>query len=284
MSRNGRFVGGYDNRIIPLHKELDHVCEARNMGMRAATGEYIIWIDSDDYVELNAIERMLSVIEENKADVVISNVYAHWPDGRINKDKEFVFKKIKGEDALKKLYTTNEGGYALWNKLIRKKVIDETNASFKRVSGQYSEDALFLTQIYSNCASVVAMNECFYHYIISNNSTSRGGVLTEEKLKAWIDSIDIFMDTFQKLKISMNTRNVLCSREMDYLHLLHYISLINGMNNSKNRISSMISLYNKQGFIASKKCNSVISILINIVNNKYIIKPIHKCFDILGVV
>ena len=230
------------------------------------------------------IERMLNVIEENKADVVISNVYAHWPDGRIHKDKEFVFKKIKGEDALKKLYTTSEGGYALWNKLIRKKVVDVSNASFKRVSGKYSEDALFLTQIYSNSTSVVAMNEYFYHYIISDNSTSRGGVLTEEKLEAWIDSIDIFMDTFQKLKISMSARNVLCSREMDYLHFLHYLSLLNGMNSSKNRISSMISLYNKSGFMASKKGNSIISILINNTNNKYIIKPIHKCFDILRLV
>lgn len=232
--------GTRDQRISVIHKELDHVCEARNAGLRVATGDYCIWIDSDDYVELDMLERMLLRIEQTNADVAVCNVMCHWPDGRVEKRPLLNFDVISGDEAVYGIYTNAEGGHALWNKLIKKSLIDSIHPTFKRVSGQYSEDALFMTTIYSNAKIVCSVENHFYHYIISNNSTTRGGVLTEEKLQNWIASVDIFLDEFASLKNSDHTKRTMYKALKKYSYFLKYTAYQRSYFDSYRRILKVL--------------------------------------------
>ena len=64
-----------DNRVVYYHKENEGLAAARQDGMERASGEYIGFVDSDDWLELNMYERMFSVARENDADVVFCNCY-----------------------------------------------------------------------------------------------------------------------------------------------------------------------------------------------------------------
>ena len=71
---SGRICDEYadkDSRIIVIHKENGGLVSARKAGLREATGEYVVYVDGDDWIELNAIEHMVGTIERTKEDIVI---------------------------------------------------------------------------------------------------------------------------------------------------------------------------------------------------------------------
>ena len=69
-----------DERIIIIDKENEGVSKARNDGIKKSTGEYITFVDSDDYIELNEIEEMYTAIKENNVDMVRTNYQVHYKD------------------------------------------------------------------------------------------------------------------------------------------------------------------------------------------------------------
>ena len=97
-----------DNRISVIHKELDHVCEARNMGLNATHGEYVIQFDSDDYIEKDMISRMLEKAKKTNADIVVCNVIGHNYDGKIEVIKPFSFSESNGNEMIERIFTTAE--------------------------------------------------------------------------------------------------------------------------------------------------------------------------------
>ena len=69
-----------DKRIKVIHRENGGLSAARNTGMDASTGEYIYFLDSDDYIELKAIEKLVNTIETEKADFVFFDGYVFYTD------------------------------------------------------------------------------------------------------------------------------------------------------------------------------------------------------------
>ena len=71
-----------DKRIIIIDKENEGVSKARNDGIRASSGEYITFVDSDDYIEFNEIEEMYKAIKENNVDMVRTNYQVRYKDSK----------------------------------------------------------------------------------------------------------------------------------------------------------------------------------------------------------
>ena len=65
-----------DDRIVVIHKKNGGLSDARNAGIEKASGDYIFFLDSDDYVEINLIERLILEAQNNESDVVICGYYA----------------------------------------------------------------------------------------------------------------------------------------------------------------------------------------------------------------
>ena len=72
-----------DSRISVIHQDNIGLAETRNRGIELATGEYICFIDSDDYIENSMIEKLLKAIEETNADVCEGSFYIHFKNGEI---------------------------------------------------------------------------------------------------------------------------------------------------------------------------------------------------------
>lgn len=199
-----------DKRIKILHKENAGVSAARNDGLKMATGDYIIFCDSDDWMSENACEVLYKKAIESNADVVIGDVYMAYENGKSKyvkfyKDEFNVSDRNKINDLIKtdiyRTYCPNppEEGPAFgyggpWNKLVRRTLLDDNNIRFDlRVKGVF-DDILYTAHIlyYANMISYI-QKPVYYYRIVENSITHsyKPNVLeiNAEIFNAWMEFI-----------------------------------------------------------------------------------------------
>lgn len=156
-----------DERILIINQPNQGVSAARNAGLRNVSGEYILCVDSDDWIEPNMIQRMLDLIED--ADVVFCG-----------NDHAETQEQVKGTDNVKIEYWNQQQQMfefmkhkrmtgMLWNKLIRRSIIE--NSWFNEMTG-YGEDAEYLWKILKRSHKMVVTNEILYHHVLNDASIS----------------------------------------------------------------------------------------------------------------
>ena len=104
----------HDDRVKVFHKELDYVCEARNLGLRQVSGEFLSWVDADDFLELNMYERMLNeFLKKSEADIMICNAMVHYSTGKVHNTDRISFSELDEGEAIRRIIVNGESGYAL---------------------------------------------------------------------------------------------------------------------------------------------------------------------------
>lgn len=157
-----------DDRIVVIHKKNGGLSSARNAGLDICKGDYILFIDSDDYIELDMIEKMYKNIIDNSSDVCICNYL--WEYTNKIKKKTFSNKKIVVDHD--KIFDFLYNEYSLltivsWNKLYKKQLFE--NLRFP--DGRIHEDQYIICDILEQTEKVVYMlDEYFYHYVQRDGS------------------------------------------------------------------------------------------------------------------
>lgn len=184
-----------DDRIIVIHKKNGGLSDARNAGLRAANGEYIMYVDSDDYIELDACQRLISYFVE-EVDVVVGvckkingskisfQEHTNLEEGKIYDAKEYVICSIK----------KNEWYAPAWLNMYRKVFLIDNNLYYK--VGYCYEDIEMLPRLFLSNPKVVYMNYPFYNYIVRENS-----IMTSETTVEKINmSIDIYSEWYKLIE------------------------------------------------------------------------------------
>lgn len=153
------YAKDYPKKITYLEKENGGLSDARNYGMKYATGEYIAFLDSDDYIENDAYELMYKKAKEENADYVECDFCWEYPN-KIKEDK-----RIKYENKKEMLSFVR---VVAWNKLIRRKIITENNLIFPK--GLRYEDVEFTYKLIPHLNKTSYVDKCFVHYIQRENS------------------------------------------------------------------------------------------------------------------
>jgi len=152
-----------DKRIKVLHQKNADLSAARNAGLKIATWEYIWYIDSDDYVELDMYEKLYSLIETSKSDLVICNWYINQKDGLWIKNTKFPNKKIVDPDeALEYFYNS----MYVWNKLYSKEFVKDL-----LFVETFAQDVIYNFAIFKKIKRIACLDECLNYY--RYNPTSR---------------------------------------------------------------------------------------------------------------
>ncbi len=155
-----------DSRIKVIHKENGGVSEARNTGLDIAKGEYIGFVDSDDWIEPNMYEDMLNAVHEYQADMSICCVE------KIRKDKVIAqdighTRVYSRQKALYELICDRKVTSFSVNKLFHKDLFQ--NLQFQKGKSLF-EDTLFMYQILEKITRAVHLNELCYHYLRRDDS------------------------------------------------------------------------------------------------------------------
>ena len=179
-----------DPRVKVIHKVNEGAGMARNAALAVATGEYIGFVDSDDYVESDMFETLYQKAKEYGSDLVLSGVL--FVDGNtfqqegdcvrksyFEKDTHFETKadlcklKMGIVGALPEDADDSKYGMSIWKNLFRRAVIQENGITFVSEREMLSEDAIFMVDYISAIEKATGISEAFYNYCRNGDSISK---------------------------------------------------------------------------------------------------------------
>lgn len=167
-----------DNRIKVFHKENEGLVETRKYGLRKASGEYVAFVDSDDWIESSMYEEMLSGNDGKSADIIISGLTME-DDGTISYEMDTVPEGYyTRNEVIEKILPVmmhdarhNRRGItgAIWNKIFSKRLLEACLYSVDS-NLTYGEDAAVVYPAIARAFSVIIKKKSWYHYMIHSDS------------------------------------------------------------------------------------------------------------------
>lgn len=170
-----------EKKVKYIRQENQGVVRARMTGLDQASGDYTLFIDSDDWIELDMIEFLIGHIGES--DMVTAGVYYEVQDGVVaeytDKYPEDIYTSQNMETVLRTMIFDTQANELqrltpwIWNKLYRTSIVrniyEELDTNMK-----FAEDAVFLYKYILHCQSFVIRHKCCYHYRFRGESASHG--------------------------------------------------------------------------------------------------------------
>ena len=159
----GRICDEYaalDSRVRVVHKPNGGLSDARNAGMEIARGEYIAFVDSDDWVTENYLERLLSAMIETGADICECGILRTGGEAHIPPIEDIAPVVFSTADAMEQLIHDGAFHQHVWNKLYRRDVI----ADILFPKGKTNEDEFWTYQIFGNAAKISKIPDVLYCY------------------------------------------------------------------------------------------------------------------------
>ena len=182
-----KFLANYPEKIVYLEKENGGLSDARNYAIPYAKGEYIAFLDSDDYVEKDMYEKMYELAKKENSDMVECDFYWAYPD----KVKEDIGEIYKGKkDMLKKVRVV------AWNKLIKREILEKTKIEFPK--GYRYEDVEFTYKLIPHLEKISFLKRPCIHYIQREGSISNS---QNERTKEIFDVLQHVIDYYKKNNI-----------------------------------------------------------------------------------
>lgn len=205
------------NNVIVVHKENGGLSSARNAGVAIANGQYIGFVDSDDFVEKNMYGELYVQMKKHDADIGICG---------INIINKCVNKNIKCNMIEPGVYNSDEIALKIikgiweyvpvWNKLYKKDIIKKHLFP----EGRIHEDEYTVHRFLSECENVVVLNNKYYNYIVRDGSIVHSGMTLKsfDALYAYYDRYNYYRT--QKKGILAKTtffkiEDVYCSRRLN---------------------------------------------------------------------
>lgn len=207
-----------DSRIRAVHNQENlGVSRSRNIGLNLARGEYIAFVDSDDFLDPLMYERLLALLEENEADIAVTAWY-NLTDSNAEKVQYLPEEQLvcHGQKALTLcMPKIGNGSYnmRIWNKLYRKVSLfdNEGNEILFNPSFSYCEDTLWQTMILRQAVKVVLSNEAYYYYRRSRPGNARSGL--QQTTKHTVSAVTAYLEIFRILRIDENACSA-CALQM----------------------------------------------------------------------
>lgn len=181
-----KYVKKYPKKVKSFIKKNGGQGSARNFGLKKASGEYIGFVDSDDFVELNMFEVMYEKAISNQYDIVICNDYLVYEDGRRKEEVNYDSNIDNFDNAF-------FGKLAVWNKIYKRDLILNHHISFKEKV--WYEDLAFSLKTFVWASKIGYVDDCLYDYLLREGST-----MNNSNVERNLELLDAFDDIIYYLK------------------------------------------------------------------------------------
>ena len=172
-----------DARVKVIHKTNGGLSDARNAGLDMLTGDYVAFVDSDDWIEPTMYETLLENLKQFQADMAFGGVVDDLEqDGTVTVVKNSNYGAVpfsEGKTEAMKRYF--HGSWAAWDKLYKAELFD----GIRYPIGEINEDEAIVLQLLDRCETVCYTNEIFYHYMRRMNGQSITTSTFSAKKLAW---------------------------------------------------------------------------------------------------
>lgn len=268
-----KYVKKYPDKIKSYIKENGGQGSARNYGLKKTTGEYIGYVDSDDFVEKDMYKKLYNKAKENNYDIVVC--------GNYNVSEDYQNKNI---DAFINNYNTDLeniffGKMAVWNKIYKRDILIKNKLEFKEKV--WYEDLAFTLKAIMNSNTFAFIDEPLYDYLIREGST-----MNNSNVKRNLEILEAFDDILSYIKHNKKEEYF---NKIEFLAIDHiYISAIvrvlkadSDKNIKKETIEKLINYMNKN--FPNYKSNKYINTLSK--NRKIIYKLINiKMYGLINLI
>lgn len=201
-----------DKRIVIIDKINEGVSEARNQGISKAKGDYIFFVDSDDWIDLDTLEKMYKTAIKDNIDIVMCSYVREFKDHSKEKSIDLNDKIIYKDKDLEQLHLSIIGPLddqisksenldsvgTVWAKLYKSTLIQKSEVKFidlKEIGS--AEDTLFNIMLFKDVKTVRFINKPYYHYWKDNDNSVTSGYnpRLKEQRKVMFNYIKTFIDS-----------------------------------------------------------------------------------------
>ena len=174
-----------DNRIQVIHKKNAGLGFARNTGLDIASGDYVMYVDSDDYIDEKMVEVLLNQIIKYDADTAFCGLNRVFPDGSLLRvpayydDKIFIGEQIIDDVLLEMIGskpTEREDAnlfMSVWHGIYSMKIINHYKIRFQSERQIMCEDIMYHIDYLVRASKIVYIDDCLYYYRINRSSLSQ---------------------------------------------------------------------------------------------------------------
>ncbi len=184
-----------DERIRVIHKENGGLSSARNAGLDVCKGESIFFLDSDDHIALNTIERLVSAMERDKSDIVCCNFQMVNEDGTcVDGPEGYVDEVLMPEQYQRQSYDDRYfvTSIVVWNKLYRRKTVE----GLRFPVGKTHEDEFFSYRAIEHADKITTLADKLHFYLQRGDSIMGAGVSVRslDAVEAYLQKAEWYRD------------------------------------------------------------------------------------------
>lgn len=248
-----------DSRIKVVHKKNGGLISARKAGVKASTGEYVCFVDGDDWIESDMYEHIANAIKKYNSDSVITQFYFSYPNKEDKSDYQLTKEYYIKDEIEKDIYPTmlfanlyyKFGIYpCCWTKVFKRELLEKhLPDTDDRI--RIGEDIAFTYPCLMECQSIAFIDKALYHYRMNPESMTKA---YDPKLP------DIYFLPYQTLVNKSNKLGVDLSNQLPY-YLLYLVNFVIRNEANKNNPKS------------KKEKNAVLD---EILNNKAVLESMQK--------
>lgn len=202
-----------DDRIKVVHKENGGLSDARNAGIKAAAGKYIMFVDEDDYIHPDMAKILYQTLKKTEADIVVCDFLP------ISDKEKVIYPKIdltaepkcfEGQEIMNQLYYRNLMTVVAWNKLYRKEVFEKHGY----IKGRVHDDESAIHFILHACRRTAYIDEKLYYYV-----QREGSITSNRKWNYYSDGWQAYGERLAFLEENGYAEMASFTKE----HMLHYV-------------------------------------------------------------
>lgn len=222
-----------DSRIRIIDNQHQGVAKTRNTGIEQSTGEYIGFVDSDDYIDIDFFEKLYNSATKSNSDIAIASILKHKNFFNIYNAKYTKEETaITIQDKIKLCEDKKHFFFYAWNKIYHSGFIKKNNIKFSE--GQIYEDVMFAIKALYYSNKIISVYGTKYHYIEHENS------LTKYKDKTGEKEHDL-IKAYSELQEFCNSKNIEISERLNYYTKENFGFILNLY---KGKYQSKIQLFN----------------------------------------